>query len=71
MTVELLKHLNPDLAGKLDEATAKIREHEEIKGIRRRYDGYREGVLESIAKGSLDQALSRYLRELKVKGPIN
>jgi hypothetical protein len=71
MTVELLKSLNPDLAGKIDAATAKIREHEEIKGIRQRYDEYREAVLQSIAKGSLDQGLSRYLQGWKAKGPIN
>src|SRR5258708_34818793 len=72
LTVELLKQtLAPPSAETIDAATAKIREHEEIKGIRRRYDGYREEVLQLIGKGSLDQGLSRYLQEWKAKRPIN
>jgi hypothetical protein len=67
LTVELLKKIDPASAEQIDAATAKVRQHEEIKGIRRRYDGYREEALRRISKGSLDQ----FLREWKATGPIN
>jgi hypothetical protein len=71
MTVELLKSLNPDLADKIDAATAKIRGHEEIEGIRQRYERHRDEVNQLFEKGSQDQALAQYLQEWKAKGPIN
>ena len=69
--IEILKRQVPK-PDELDDLMRKIRERPEIKQILdEKYERYRSQALEYIAKGSLDQALSRYLQEWKLEGPTN
>jgi predicted RNase H-like nuclease (RuvC/YqgF family) len=71
--IELLKkQVGPPQDQEIERLTQKIRERDEIKQILdEKYERYRTQALECIGKGSLDQALSRYLSEWKAKGPTN
>jgi hypothetical protein len=71
--VEILRKQVPtETCQTIDALVAKMRGRPEIKEtLDEKYGRYRAQVLESIAKGSQGQALSRYLQEWKAKGPIN
>lgn len=72
-TVEfLLTKVPPETRQTIEKIVERSRGIPEIKGeVEKKYTEYRAQALEAISKGSLDQALSRYLRGWKAKGPIN
>lgn len=71
--IEILRNQVPtETREVIDKLVAGIRQKPEVKQILdEKYQRYREQVLEAVAKGTQDQALSRYLQEWKAKGPIN
>jgi hypothetical protein len=67
--LELLKKGDPEfVTGLLEKARKSPKVHEVVN---KKYDAYLHLMLQHIEKGSLDQALSRFLRDWKPERPVN